>query len=281
MSNFLLFLNPSVFIILIIILALLLYFFTKKFKAVDPNRTIAAWGEQVAKVATNHTQVAGMLAGFSITIVVLIIGFRLSGSMVEPNTFLEEAALSMFMMAFFGYVVTGVLYSIVPEREGTHQIFLFIVASLMYYFSVVLSFTALLPLVRLIGYESVQFVIIFMIIGSILGGYWVVAIPLYDLLKLRRSVLVLLFVFAALIAFSAQVLGDTLLNINKSALFLPVILPASSVLVSLVFFTCMPTFFFEGLVQENIFTKLSLLSIIIVTAVMIYLSSTTILFLKI
>jgi hypothetical protein len=265
--------------VLLLIVALALYLFARRCGTTDKDRNSADWRGRVCEVASNHTQVTGVLAGFTITIVVLLVGFRFENTALVSGAFLEEAALGMFMMSFFGFVVTGILYSIVSERENTLQYFLFSIASVMYYFSVVLSFTALLPLARLMNYEFLKLMIVFIVTGAILGGYWAVAIPLYDLLRLRRRFLALLLLLAIALAATLLALGAFLVDMSKPGAVFFMLLPLCSVLVSVIFSVCMLTFFVRRIVHEKVLSALSLTVIFAITATVIYLASLTVAFL--
>lgn len=92
------------------------------------------WRSSIPEIAGNHTQVTGVLAGFSITVVVLLAALRLEGQ-ADLTGLPEETALGLFIVSFFGYIATGIVYSLVSERKGDHEAFLFAVASFLYYFS--------------------------------------------------------------------------------------------------------------------------------------------------
>jgi hypothetical protein len=167
---------------------------------VDKSREIEQWSNRIDSVASNHTQVTGVLAGFSVTVVILIAGIELSGdkaAMIGKEIY-AQGAFGLFIAAFFGYVSTGIMYSISIEREKEHQYFLFAVASILYYLSVVLSFSAIVLLTKLVGYINIRPGALLAMASAVIGGYFAAAIPFYDLLKVRSSALLGAFIFSIL-----------------------------------------------------------------------------------
>lgn len=64
-----------------------------------PN-TPTSWVMTLPDIAGNHTQVNGVLAGFSITVVILVATFRLQAKTPQPE-FVDESLLGMFLVSFF------------------------------------------------------------------------------------------------------------------------------------------------------------------------------------
>jgi len=148
------------------------------------ERTPGEWKTSLVSIAGNHTQVTGALAGFSITIVVLVASFLLGKdpAILGGNRVLAESTFGMFMMSFFGYIATGVTFSLVAEHDKTEEYFLFSIASLLYYLSVLLSFSGLLVLVHAVGVSFLVAPVSFLIAGAAMGGCVIVFVPQTDLL---------------------------------------------------------------------------------------------------
>ena len=211
---------------------------------IDADRCSRPWKEQLPDIASNHTQVAGVLAGFSITIVVLIATFQ-----PESNASLRQDSLGVFMVSFFGYVATGILFSLVTERFGIHRFFLFSVAASLYYISVLISFSGISLLLTLMRFSSLMLPVALFTGLSIVGGYMAVCIPLYDLLRLRRRLCLLLFLCAASLAGIFLSMG--LLFTGRGQLLLEKGLLTTSVLIVLVFAYSMLTFYVEWPERED------------------------------
>lgn len=90
------------------------------------SKALPGWEKDLPQIARNHMQVNGVLAGFSITVVVLIAGLMLEGG-AGGLGFPEQFALGKLMVAFFGYVATAILFSIVSARPNLHRFFLFFI----------------------------------------------------------------------------------------------------------------------------------------------------------
>ena len=202
------------------------------------------WKRDLPSIAGNHTQVTGVLAGFSITLVVLLVERWSTG-------FVEQSALGMFIAAFFGYVATGILYSLVSEREKHHQIFLFAAAGALYYLSVLLSFSALLPLLESVGAGYLVLPVILMVVGATVGGYAAVCIPLVDLLRLRRRLCALSFALAVFGAGLLLSIGQVVEPPALSEIRLRASLIGPILLIVLTFVFCMSTFFIEELERKR------------------------------
>jgi hypothetical protein len=248
---------------------------------VDKDRATAAWGEDdnLLQIVGNHTQVTGVLAGFSITIVVLISTFELERG-YPPQDFLEQATLGMFMVAFFGYVAAGVLYSVVAARLGLHRHFLFSAAGVLYYQSVLLSFSALLPLLGLIGAFYLNLAIVCVIVGAAVGGYIAICIPLVDLLRLRRRLCLVIFAAALSITGVYLGLGLQFPVLQTTELILQANLLVSIFVAALTFLVCLLSFFLKTLEHEIVVPPLAALIAFAGTSIVVYSSTVSILFLS-
>lgn len=244
----------------------------KQYGLVDEARKVAEWRSQVPQIASNHMQVNGVLAGVTITLIVLFSALRLQGSPQGGSPpILEELSMSLFTIAFFGYVASGVLFSVTPERGNNHQFSLFAVASSLYYLSAVLSFIALVPLVRLMGYKYLQPVIMVLVGGAVLGGYLAVAIPFSDLLLIRGEFLVLGGVCSVLVAATVYRASATGMGSRKIEALISKVLLVYGLLVSIVFSICMFSFFYEWLLHLGV----SLGVLIAVTTACLYVATAT------
>ncbi len=179
----------------------------------NPNEP---WDKRIPESAANHAQVTGVLAGFSITIVVLAVTLGLESS----SWVLKDAVLRMFVVSFFGYVSAALLFSVLTQRSGFHQHFLFCNASLLYFLSVIISFAAILLLLDVVGgeYDTGAAGL-----AIAVGAYAAACIPFVDLLRFNRSVCVVLAFVAASLTGMYVGLGyhlpvllhyDTILRVN-------------------------------------------------------------------
>ena len=237
----------------------------------NQKASLADWAEHVYDVAGKHTQVTGLLAGFNITVIILFAArvFELTPS--DEDLIPVQIVTSMFMTTYFGYVVTGFLYSLVIERPGVHRYALFSVASCLYYFSVTVSFTALLPLVQLLHFESLEIIVLVMVMTSIVGGYQALIIPHHDLLLIRRRVLLLLFLASIPLA-SLLHRGFVLLaGPDPTITLLRVVLPASCLAVASIFGTCMVSFLWRRLSTPESLVVLTLVSTLVSTSLCLFL----------
>jgi hypothetical protein len=215
--------------------------------------------DRLVDVASNHVQVNGVLAGVSITLIVLLSALRDNRC---PTT-LEEMTISLLIIAFFGYAGTGLLFSVTLERENEQRFLLFALASSLYYLSAVTSFTALVPLVRVMEYQNLRPLVVVLVAGVVFGGYLAVATHFYNLLSIKKSVLGLgmwssgLFLIAALgelLDFPvAESLGlATWLGVENIQSFVSIALPYGGVLVCVVFLICMISSFDKKLLCPEI-----------------------------
>ena len=147
-------------------------------------------GDDLYDISCNHTQVAGVLAGFSIAIAALLVDG------LKTHSDLHRFTMGLFVLSFFGFICTGLLYSLVRHGSENHEYFLFSVASATYYFSVVCTFNALRPFVEIVQYDDLKWTIHVVIFGTIVGGWAAVGIPLYDLLAIRGRALFWSFLIA-------------------------------------------------------------------------------------
>jgi hypothetical protein len=142
------------------------------------------WTDKAPEIAGRFVQVAGVLAGFSITAVILIAGV-LEKQPPDPSDTLGPAAMGMFLIAFFGHISAAVLFSMVSGREGAHRRFLFVAATCLFYMTGLFSFAALLPLLHIIGRIShLRIAMGLLLSSSVFGGYFGIAFPARDLLGL-------------------------------------------------------------------------------------------------
>lgn len=230
----------------------------------DPRRLVSEWEDQIGPISSGHTQVTGMLAGFSATIVVLIIGLHFGGSINLRGNSGGEVSLGIFAMAFFGYVATGILYSISVERMGIHRRFLFSTASILYYFSGILSFAALYPLIRLIQSEALQQGVFIMVVGGLCGGYLAAAIPLYDLLLVKRRYLIGVLGGSICVGIAAYFLLTGKFEVKSTTLVFWLLIGCALVVVT-AFNLVAVTFFIAALNRSDFYRLSSLVLIALAT----------------
>jgi hypothetical protein len=235
----------------------------------DSNREPAEWRDEISTVASSHNTVTGMLAGFSATIVVLIIGLRFGNNISLGENPPAAVSLGIFSMAFFGYVATGILYSISVERYGNHRFFLFSTASVIYYLSGILSFSAVYPLILLIQSNALQRGVKIMILGGLVGGFLAAAIPLYDLLLIKFRFIIGAFVASVIIGLALYFLPRAIFDVQGSAL-LPWLLIACAIVVVLAFNLVALTFFIPGLNRDDFYRVTSLVLIALATVTLCF-----------
>jgi hypothetical protein len=238
---------------------------------VDPSRTIPKWGENIRSVAGNHTQVTAILAGFSINSVVLLAGPHLT----QPNAMADSlgtATLGLLTMDFFGYIATGILFSMTVEREFPQQCYLYTAASCSYYFSIGVSFVALLPLIEVIHYPRLRPLVVIMVLGAAFGGYLALATPLYDLFSVRAAVIFETFVLSVLMGATGATAHMFLLRDGGGYVFIAGTVPICAAAISLLFFICSVTFFVRpGVLTTSRFSSLGILTTSGTVAVLVYL----------
>lgn len=142
------------------------------------------WIDRAPEIAGGFVQVAGMLAGFSFTAVILIAGLYEKKLPDAPRSILEEAGMGMFMIAFIGHISTAVLFSMVSERDGAHRRFLFVAATSLFYMTGLFTFAALLPLQHMFGISHLKLAMFLVLTSAVFGGYIGIALPARDLLSL-------------------------------------------------------------------------------------------------
>jgi len=228
------------------------------------NREIAKWEQEIGDISSNHTLVSGVLSGFSITIAVLIISLILQDDLCLSRDPIVILSLGQFIVSFFGYIITGVLFSITVEKYESARYFLFSVSSIVYYFSAILGFSAILPLIRLIEVESLFVGVSVLVLGSLLGGFMASSLSLYDLLKIKASHIFYVFVLSIM---------SGLLSYTISISFMPrlkliivscsIFIVASLVLASL-------SFYLEWLDKSGIHRFISTLMLFFSNYILIY-----------
>jgi len=165
----------------------------------DQKKDGRDWVKSLPVIAGNHSQVAGVLSGFSITIAVLVATFLLSegSALAATNRTLAEYAFGIFMVSFFGYTATGVTFSQVSASETPQEFFVFSVASILHYLSVILSFLGLLVFVRVIGVAFLVLPVSFFVVGSAIGGCLVIFSTQMTLLEVTGKTAVVVTLIAA------------------------------------------------------------------------------------
>lgn len=235
----------------------------------DAKRAIPAWHNNISTISSNHTQVTGILAGFSATIVVLIVGLGTGSGYTPGGGAPGNVSLGIFAMAFFGYVAAGILFSITVEREGSHQYFLFSTASILYYFSGILSFSAVYPLILLIHSDPLKWGVRIMVVGGLFGGYLAAAIPLFDLLRIRLRYILGILAGSVIIGGASYVLLTFTFDVQTSSL-LSWLLASCGLIVVIAFIFVSLTFFTKRLNDKGMYQVTSLILIALVTVTLCF-----------
>jgi hypothetical protein len=239
---------------------------------VDPARPIPKWGENIRSVAGNHTQVTAILAGFSINSVVLLATLHLGPLQRVGHNSLDTATIGLLTMDFFGYIATGILFSMTVEREFPQQCYLYTAASSLYYFSIGVSFTALVPLMEVIHYPSLRPLVLIMVLGATFGGYLALVIPLHDLFRVRKAVLLGVFAISVLCGSLGASLHIVLLKAFGAQIFIAGAVPICAGAISFLFLICSVTFFVRpGVITSHRFASLGTLTVSGTVAVLVYL----------
>lgn len=203
--------------VLLVLAIIGLAIFGRKHRGFLDGKKMKSWmtSDRIENISATHTQVTGVLAGFAITIVVLLIG---TGAPIDWDM-PSGSALIMFIVSFFGYVTAGVLYSLVAEREAFHRAFLFCSASMCYLISVSLSFSALLPLLSdFSAPDLILLCVAIQLAAAAVGGHLACFIPISDGFRLRKSAVLLILLVAALVAFTLLSVVELLYPRNLSQL---------------------------------------------------------------
>ena len=115
-----------------------------------------AWAQAPDVQAGNLMQMVGVLAGFTITVFVLIAILSEPPASVEALQSkldfyaLRAITLGLFITSFVGYIQSGVMYSASGIEKTLDQFVRFSLASVMYHFSLCMSFAALLPMLTMV-----------------------------------------------------------------------------------------------------------------------------------
>jgi hypothetical protein len=159
-----------------------------------------AWAKTIGEVATNHAQVAGILGGFSVASFILLLQLQNSES-IDFNT---QIILGLFLLAMFGFIYTSILYSVTihqsQQEEEQRQFFVFIASGYLYLFSAIVSFTAFHFLIKYHSLDSLEYLTKIMIIGSLIGGYFSVWMPIEKLLRVEPVFGIAIFFLALTVA---------------------------------------------------------------------------------
>lgn len=208
------------------------------FGRVDP----AAWSAEILSISGIHATVTGVLAGFSIAVVVLLATLEERHQVTRDQNLLKQVTIGVFLVSFIGYISTATLYTVVVEPESAQQkYFLYAAASSLYHFSSVLAFLGLYPLFEIVMLHLLKTVATITLFGAVFGGFSAAAIPYQDLLRIR-----LVWIFSCLLV--AAVVSVVALKIcrrgQRSLLHdFPRVLYASCALIIIVFTMGMLMFF--------------------------------------
>ena len=228
----------------------------------EDERAPVKWVPKMTSIAGNHTQVAGVLAGLAFTVVVLVAASLMQNERSGTERILDQAVIGLFLIASFGYVGTGVLYSVVEEGEESkleedrskdyHKFYLFAAASVLYLLSVVLTFSAMRPLLALLEAELLATFLSVMVAGVSVGGFMAVCIPLVGLFGWRRRTCLVVFLAAVFAVGICNTLGTVISEVAGSERFLSLGLPVSGLLVGVIFSWSMLTLYSKRLRRKRV-----------------------------
>ncbi|WP_155324732.1 hypothetical protein [Desulfosarcina ovata] len=192
------------------------------------------WVDNLGRIAGNHTAVCGVLAGFNITVFVLVSGIE-SIRNAFGNNFTIQVICGLFLLSFFGHITSGVLFSIITESDSDEQKFHFCIASTVYYFSTICSFSALLPLTNLLDYSYLYNFLVCSIFGCTIAGYLAISIPQKELMKSTSSQILTIFSLSVVSAGLLCILGNLNGNNYHLQLFFPFTLPVLTLCCVIIF----------------------------------------------
>ena len=175
------------------------------------------WVKDIPAISSNHTQVSGILAGFTITVLFLIVGDKYSHA-EKIITFSEYTLLGLFLTSFFSYIATGISFSLVLELENNRKFFSFTISSLLYSISIALSFISLTFLIGSLNYPTLVIPSLIMTGGTILGSFLALAIPMILLFFLRIRFLSIIFLLSLVTGIGLFIMSYNY-NINTTLLF--------------------------------------------------------------
>jgi hypothetical protein len=115
-----------------------------------------------------------------------------------------------------------------------------------------------------------------MLLGTILGGYLAVCIPLLKLFKIRGRFLLLILVNAICFAFTLFLFKTFIPFVQKEVFITKVLLPWVSIIISGIFGLSMFSFFLakknKPVVYKNYLFILMLSSLFVITTILVYLT---------
>lgn len=154
-------------------------------------QTPAFWTVHLVDIASIHAGVTGVLAGFSITLVVLLAIERTRETGAAPGAASDDAALTeaivgVFLVSFVAFIAAAIQYAVVPQRQHEHQYLLYTLATTMYYVGGVLAFLGLAALLSSVRGGVLALLGGITFCGAVIGGYFAAAIPYQDLHGLRQ-----------------------------------------------------------------------------------------------
>lgn len=196
------------------------------------------WYDSLLDIAGLHTQVAGSLAGFSITVVAIITTLSDAG---QSTPHLHRIAVRLSLTSFLGYVATAIVYSVVIQRQYATRVFLYSVGSSLYYISVIMTFASLLPLANLVGVDELQFVDVLVLSGASVAGFFAAAVPIHDMLEVNKWWVFSIFTISIILG--SIVFPCIIDSISTSATFATIIFPACSSYIVITSIYCFLTFY--------------------------------------
>jgi hypothetical protein len=204
------------------------------------------WNNKVVEVSKGHASVTGLLAGFSITIVVLLVTLGPLPGNEKIWNFLNPVTVATFLVSFMGYIAATVIYAVVIQAEGAHESILHSLASSIFFYAGVLAFVGLYPLVHIARVDALTTIPAFTLVGVVVGGYLAAATPYHDLLSLKSKHILVTIPFLGL-------LTALLIDQYSGREVIHLALNSGCVLVALIFLFCMLSFFVTAIRKERVF----------------------------
>jgi hypothetical protein len=149
-------------------------------------------------VAGQHVGIVGGLAGFAVTGLVLLV--TLGRDLPDASATSFTTLITMFFVAYLGFFATSLLYANISD-PGPSEGFdlpaaLFAVASITLNLTVLLGYLALIPLFETFDLPRLAEIARWILVATIIAGYWMLAHHLYRTGHARLQLLVTMFLLA-------------------------------------------------------------------------------------
>jgi hypothetical protein len=160
-------------------------------------------------VSSRYVTIAGGLAGFAVTTLVLIV--TLGRTVANTSSISYTSLLTLILVAYFGFFSTSILYAGVSESDRTDAFdvpaAMLVGASVTLTFSVFTGWLALVPLLETFGLNDVAAIAKTLIVAALIGAAWSLGMELYrsGFFTLKQIVLIPLLALGATVVWAAVV----------------------------------------------------------------------------